>query len=548
VSLSILLLWLGTPAILLRAQLKSLQFWWLEACVALGLALSVPTLAEMRRHFVKADARRMTLLALAALVLTLFVAPRTNRIYYDEQIYQSIGQNLSDLRLAQMCNDGTVEYGRLQCFSGEYNKQPYAYPHLLSLFYRAFGVGPSMAFAVNAVVMAVTVCAVYALALLLFNDHRAGWFAGLLILLIPHQLLWSATAAVEPSAALACTMAVLLAAHFSRTTSTTSLAAAGVAAAYAVQFRPESMLIAGVLALMLWRHRSELGRQRFWWVALLVLLLLAVHAGHMAAVRHEGWGTADARLSFGYLRDNLRVNGWFYLGDGRFPFLITLLAIGGAAGQGFRFERLAVSLWFVLFFGIFLLFYAGSYNYGADVRYSVMTYAPLAVLGGVGAASLARWVDERSWRAVGLPAVTAALVFQFLWYAPLVRATTEEAWAARADVRFARSLVPQLSGNAYVLTHNPGMFHVWGVNAGQMSRAVADPGYPKALATRYSQGVYLHWNFWCNVLDPIQQAFCRKALEANAFEVMAEHREGDQRYAFYRLLAEPRGDVRGDQR
>ena len=76
--------------------------------------------------------------------LTLFVAPRTNRIYYDEQIYQSIGQNLADLRLAQMCNDGTVEYGRLQCFSGEYNKQPYAYPHLLSLVYRVFGVRPAI--------------------------------------------------------------------------------------------------------------------------------------------------------------------------------------------------------------------------------------------------------------------------------------------------------------------------------------------------------------------------------------------------------------------
>ena len=44
-----------------------------------------------------------------AACLTLFVAPRTNRIYYDEQIYQGVGQNLADLRLAQMCNDGTVE-------------------------------------------------------------------------------------------------------------------------------------------------------------------------------------------------------------------------------------------------------------------------------------------------------------------------------------------------------------------------------------------------------------------------------------------------------
>ena len=70
-------------------------------------------------------------------------SPRTNRIFYDEQIYQNIGQNLADLRRAQMCNDGAIEDGRLRCASGEYNKQPYAYPHLLSVAYRVFGVGPT---------------------------------------------------------------------------------------------------------------------------------------------------------------------------------------------------------------------------------------------------------------------------------------------------------------------------------------------------------------------------------------------------------------------
>ena len=39
-----------------------------------------------------------------------------------------------------------------------------------------------------------------------------------------------------------------------------------------------------------------------------------------------------------------------------------------------------------------------------------------------------------------------AMAFLFLWYAPVVRATTEEAWAARADVRFARTLAPGASG------------------------------------------------------------------------------------------------------
>ena len=123
----------------------------------------------------------MAVLAALGVGLTLFVAPRTNRIFYDEQIYQGIGQNLADLRLAQVCNDGSVEYGRLQCASGEYNKQPYGYPHVLSLAYRLFGVHAGTAFAVNAAAMALTVCAVYLLVCVLFRDRDAALFAGLLV-------------------------------------------------------------------------------------------------------------------------------------------------------------------------------------------------------------------------------------------------------------------------------------------------------------------------------------------------------------------------------
>jgi hypothetical protein len=131
--------------------------------------------------------------------------------------------------------------------------------------------------------------------------------------------------------------------------------------------------------------------------------------------------------------------------------------------------------------------------------------------------------------------VTALLGFQFLWYSPVVRATTEEAWAARADVRFARTVAAQLPADSYVITQNPGMFQVWGVSAGQMSRVVATPGYAALLARRYSGGIYVHWNFWCNVDDPVQQAMCRRTMALGPTELVTEQRERDQRYAFYRL-------------
>jgi 4-amino-4-deoxy-L-arabinose transferase-like glycosyltransferase len=533
-----LIVWIArTPMTQLREQLRAAQFWSLEVCVALGIVLGVAVARELRRDFLTSRDRLQIVGPVAlAIILTVLVAPRTNRIYYDEQIYQSIGQNLADLRLAQMCNSGIIEYGRLECSIGEYNKQPYAYPHVLSVAYRLFGVHEATAFAVNALAMAAIVLAVYLLTWALFEDRLAAWFAALIMAMTPQQIVWSATAAVEPSASLACVAALLCAALFLRSNSTVALAATACSAAYATQFRPEAPLVLPIIGLLLWRTaRTEIGRMRFWWCALLFVALAAANIGHLAAVRNEDWGTSEARLSLAYVLPNLRVNGWFYLGDWRFPIVFTFLAIAGLFGRRFVAARLAMLGYFALFFGIGLLFYAGSYNYGADVRYSLLTYPPIAVLGGLGARQLSAFVHRITHGNSGRAVVASALAFQFLWYLPGVRATTQEAWAARADVRFARSFVRNLPRNSFVLTHNPGMFHVWGTNAGQMSLMVSNPMYLDQLSERFAGGIYLHWNFWCNVADPVQREFCRLALSRAPAALVSEYRERDYRYAIYRI-------------
>jgi hypothetical protein len=552
IAASSLTFWLlSTSTGTLREQLKLAQFWSLELCAILGVSCAVIVWRSLFRDVERVDTVRMAMLAGVAVSLTLFVAPRTNRIFYDEQIYQSIGQNLSDLRLAQICNDGSVEYGRLQCLSGEYNKQPYGYPHLLSVAYRLFGVSPAAAFVVNALAMAAIVCAVYMLVWLLFRDRDAALFAGLVLALTPHQIIWSATAAVEPSASLATVVALVGAGHYQRFGGTAALGAAAVSAAYAIQFRPESLLALPVAGLLAWpRLRGDLRRPHGWWAGLLFLVLAAVPFAHLFAVRHLEWGANAARFSFGYVPANLRVNGWFYLFDARFPAIFTLLALVGLAWSAkppaveaadhhpaFGRERAAMAVYFALFFGIGLVFYAGSYNYGADVRYSLMTYPPIAVLAGLGAARLLRTAGRTG--SAARPLMLTALAFVFLWYAPLVRATTEEAWAARADVRFARELAGELPANSYVLTHNPNMFQLWGVNAGQLPLIVQSPAYVRFLTSRYTGGVFVHWNFWCNVQDPVHPEFCRKALALGTVELVREYRERDQRFALYRLTLNP---------
>jgi hypothetical protein len=525
----------------LREQLKSLQPWSLDACVLVGLFAGV-FLINSVRDALRREAARLLILSAFGVALVLFAAPRTNRIFYDEQIYQGVGHNIADTRLAQMCNDGNVEYGRLRCASGEYNKQPYAYPHALSLAYRALGVRPWSAFAVNAAAMGMTICAVYLLVWAAFRDRDAALFAALLITLMPEQLLWSATAAVEPTASLAAVVAVLCAAQYVRVGNWPARLTVVVTAAYAVQFRPESILILPVIALIIWpRLRLELERPLGWWTVSLFLGLVSVHVAHLFAIRHIDWGTTGPRFSLRYIGTNLPVNGWFYLYDERFPVAYTVLAIAGLIVAPQRRAAWLMAIYFLLFFAVGLVFYAGSYNYGADVRYSLMTYPPLAVLGGLAASRLARFGarlgSQLRWglatNGVVRAVIISILLFQSLWYAPVVRATTEEAWAARADVRFAQVFASEIPRNSYVLTHNPSMFHLWGVSAGQMSLVTSNPAYVQFLAQRYRGGLYLHWNFWCNTQDRTQQEICRKAFAMAPVEIAREYHERDQHFAFY---------------
>jgi hypothetical protein len=514
----------------LRDVLRRWQFWVLEAQFLLLIFLSVINVPVL-------------LPSAMTLALVVSVAPKTNRIFYDEQIYQGIGQNLSDLKLAQMCNDGNVEYGRLTCAQGEYNKQLYGYPYLLSVAYQLAGVRESAAFAVNAIAAALCVCVVFLITTALTGQRQAGHYAAVVAALMPEQLRWSHTTAAEPTAALACAVAVLTALAFVRTRSAAALLWMVVASVFAMQFRPECLLVIPVVAMIVLLYLpGELKRPRFWCVCLVGLVLAGLLIGHMAAVRHEAWGATGDRMSTAFVSGNLRTNGWFYLGDERFPVVYSVLALAGLLTFRWQRSTFVAFMYFVAFWGIFLLFYAGSYSYGADDRFSLMTYPPIAIMAGIGTWTLVEAFTHERWVASGWPAriVMAALGVQFLLYVPFVRSIGEEAWGARADVAFAENVVKTLPRNSIVLTHNPTMFHLWQQSAVQASLAMTEPNFVESvLAPRYAGGIFFDWNYWCNVADPVQLSFCTAVLNRFPHSVVQEYRERNYVYTLYRLNVSP---------
>jgi hypothetical protein len=525
-------------AIELRPWLMAWEFWILEALLAAFVVTTVLALPRLLRAL-GVTARWWSAVAGLAVVaaVTVWAAPTTNRIYYDEHIYQNVAHNLADLHRAQMCNHGIVEYGRLECLAAEYNKEPYGYPHLLGLAYRIFGVSESLAHLANRLLHVLMVVVAAVGAVRWFGDPRTGLLAGLFLTILPEQLRWSATAAAETPAAFFALVAVVAAVEFSRSRSNVALAWTVCASAWAVQFRPESGLVLLVVgAIVLLGAPGELRRRRIWLAALVGVVLLAGYGVHMIAVRHEGWGAAAAPFALAYFPRNLSVNGWFYFWDDRFPGWVGVLAaIGAIAGQAPLRARLITLLYFGVFFTIFLFFYAGSYNYGADVRYSLMTYAPVVLLAALGGTAV---LDRLPTAVAARPALSAGLVavtvgWWFTWQLPHVRSEGEEAWAARADVRFAEAVARELPRDALVLTHDPNMFLLWGRNAAQLSFA-ASPGFRDHAARRHGGGVFIHWGFWCNVTDPVQHQICQDALDAGPVTLVREYTERDYRYAFYR--------------
>ncbi|MFH1080043.1 MAG: glycosyltransferase family 39 protein [Pseudomonadota bacterium] len=511
-------------------------------------------------------------LVLSAFFMTAFVAPRIHRIFYDEDIYASMGQVIAMTGQTGMCHYGTQDYGEFNAAWLSYYKEPSGWPFLMSLVFQLFGTNELYAFFLNNVIFAAGVLAVFFITRILTGGYFPAFLAGLVFALIPHNLTWSNTAAAEPSAALLAGLVVLCLAVYLKTGAVRHLFTLAAVVPIACQMRPESGLIllwAVITVAILCASpvfsrgtgRGEDGgsdtcnkadrksggrgtgfwsRREVWTAGLLGLFFLMPHLLHLFAMGGQSWGATGAKFSTEFFWNHLSVNGLYYLNNDLFPAAFTVLAVVGLlfARLDLRW-RLMVFVWFLLFWGIFLFFYAGSYRYGADVRFALLSFMPIAVLAGMGGERVRSWIGRAG--SVGMSEKTAGvlivLVLMFTWmpYLPLVRAVGQEAWGARYDHRHAREFIKKIPPRAIVLTHNATMFLVWGQNAIQAYAGIRNPDIVRNLMETYQGHVYFHYGYWCNIPTDGNKQLCEDVMARYNMEEIASASEQAYRYGLYKM-------------
>ncbi|MES1167054.1 MAG: hypothetical protein ABUL68_03550, partial [Pseudomonadota bacterium] len=425
------------------------------------------------------------------------------------------------------------------------NKQPNGLPYLLSWIYRVVGVSDNASHFLNPFLTGLGAAALYlALSLVPWALPRgAALGAAILFIFTPLVLWWGNTVAVEPAAAATAVFAFLAACVHTRLRdreTAQGLPASGLllaaATAFAVYFRPESMLVFPLVAAVLWSTDDRFIEDLSAWGALaLAAALAAPNLLHLYSMREEDWGARDGRrFAFDFLEKNFHSNGGYFIDSKWFPVAGTALALAGALWllKRNRTAGLALGVWFILSWGIFVLFYAGGYHYGASSRYGVVYCAPVAILMGVGVAAL--YGRLRPVPVLGWGLVAGGLVN---WVAGMhyVPTLSREAVEAVADVDFVARVSRTLPEGSIVISPDPCMWLLQGINSSQvfiLDHMVHEE--MRELANQYPGGVYLHWSFWHNA-EPAAAEVTSRLLAETHGTVFARTQSQAFKLALFRI-------------
>ncbi len=456
------------------------------------------------------------------LVLMLFfiaygLTPQVPNILFDETIFMSIAQTFSKSGMLAACHQGRIEGGGFACYAYEYYKQPPGFPFYLSIFYRMFGSSASLAALANLLTLPIAFVAGIVFLQDLGWTRRRSLLAMGLYVTTPLVMHWSGTAALEPFSVASTLVALAVTGRWLKTGDAWLGAAAAAALAWAMMSRLESvLLISGGLLLLgptIRSRLSSIGRSQITLFCSLLFLFTVPLFLQMYLFREDPWGASESRFALKYFWPNLKVNGSFLYKNDHYPIWITLTAALAVLTARPRYHVWSILGWFLASYVIYLFFYAGSYEYGMDARFSIPSSLPLALLSAI---YLDRWAEAKSAPSSLLLAVP---LLQLVWFAPVIRNVQTQPQSARDSILFSETYLKTLPPDSIVFTHVPSVPLLRNQNAALLHFIDHDEAAVRHFFERYSGGVYMDWTYWCATTEDYRKN-CQRIADRFDSEVV----------------------------
>ncbi len=480
----------------------------------------------------------LIIILLFGFYLRMFVVPHSHHIFFDEDIYLNMAQNIVNEGKACLCNYGNTE----NCFNCISNKQPYGLPAFYSIFFFLFGVSETVAVNVSIIIATFSILLVFLVSYLIFKEEKLSVYSALVFTLVPIHLRWSVTQALGPLLVFFSLLTILLFLIYLEKRKGFILFAFFCTLAYACQIRPESMLMAVVAAsffIFMDHNIFKIVRDKKFLIALILFFILILPTvEHTDNMKHEDWGASGSKFSKDIIKRNLADNSRFFVENTRFPLIFTIFSIIGLIFGLYKYPKKIIPfiIWFLLFFAIFIPFYAGSFNYGKDVRFSLNLYPSVAIFSGLGfyllnLILLKRFKQKKELIKLSIHVLVILLIIvSFIPFIGLVSNYGEKGWDAKAAHDFAVSEAQSIK-NCMVISKVPSMFLVEGVPAMQIF-LVSDKEMMMKLHKEYDC-VMFYEEYWCINSEVDREGICSNFKMDYKLKTYKSFEIKDKIYTFY---------------
>ena len=344
---------------------------------------------DIKKLFKKIDRKTWIILLIIfifGLSLRTFVAPHTHNIYFDEHVYMNVGQNIANEGKGVMTLYGTPE----KCFEYHYIKQPIGYPFLLGSAFKLFGTSETNAHYTTAIISSLAIMTVFLISYLLFENEKISMISTFIFTLVPISIIWAPTTSSDTAFVFFMGLTIFGFLSYFKNSKNRLLFFSFVCLAYTVQMRPEGLILLIPVISMFFLFKKDLfvtiNKKKVILILLIFSILIIPHLLHTNSYKEHSWDNPDGvKFDIKYVGENFQDNSLFFFENTRFPVVFTAFALIGLFLGKMLKEKTFLAMWFLIFFGTYLLFYAGSFNYSIDVRYSLTMYIQLSIIGGLGA-------------------------------------------------------------------------------------------------------------------------------------------------------------------